>query len=78
MSTDTTGIHHVTAIGGAPQRNVDFYVFEVATDPPGFAVDELPSEMGTSLKLPPRYESRRDHLESLLPELRVPSGVSAE
>ena len=26
MSTDTTGIHHVTAIAGEPQRNVDFYV----------------------------------------------------
>src|SRR3712207_1627652 len=26
MSADTSGIHHVTAIGGEPQRNVDFYV----------------------------------------------------
>ena len=26
MSTDTTGIHHVTAIAGEPQRNLDFYV----------------------------------------------------
>ena len=26
MSTDTTGIHHVTAIAGESQRNVDFYV----------------------------------------------------
>jgi glyoxalase family protein len=26
MSTDTSGIHHVTAIAGEPQRNVDFYV----------------------------------------------------
>src|SRR3712207_7561738 len=25
-SADTSGIHHVTAIGGEPQRNVDFYV----------------------------------------------------
>jgi catechol 2,3-dioxygenase-like lactoylglutathione lyase family enzyme len=25
VSTDTTGIHHVTAICGDPQRNVDFY-----------------------------------------------------
>ncbi|CAN5912083.1 ring-cleaving dioxygenase [soil metagenome] len=25
MNTSTTGIHHVTAIGGEPQRNVDFY-----------------------------------------------------
>jgi glyoxalase family protein len=26
MSAQTTGIHHVTAISGEPQRNVDFYV----------------------------------------------------
>ena len=26
MSADTSGIHHVTAIGGEPQRNVDFYM----------------------------------------------------
>ena len=26
MSTDTSGVHHVTAIAGEPQRNVDFYV----------------------------------------------------
>lgn len=25
MSTKPTGIHHVTAIGGDPQHNVDFY-----------------------------------------------------
>jgi glyoxalase family protein len=47
-------------------------LFEIATDPPGFAVDEDPSDLGTSLKLPPQYESRRDHLESTLPPLRVP------
>ena len=26
MSAGTTGVHHVTAIAGKPQRNVDFYV----------------------------------------------------
>ena len=25
MASQTTGIHHVTAISGEPQRNVDFY-----------------------------------------------------
>ncbi len=25
MNAETTGIHHVTAISGDPQRNVDFY-----------------------------------------------------
>jgi glyoxalase family protein len=26
MSATTTGLHHVTAIGGEPQRNIDFYI----------------------------------------------------
>src|ERR1700712_4753377 len=26
MSVETSGLHHVTAIGGAPPRNVDFYI----------------------------------------------------
>ena len=26
MTVQTSGLHHVTAIAGAPQRNIDFYV----------------------------------------------------
>ena len=51
-------------------------LFEIATDPPGFAVDEAESELGTHLKLPPWLETRRDRLEEVLPQLRVPSGDS--
>lgn len=46
-------------------------LFEIATDPPGFATDEAPGELGTHLKLPPRYESRRADIERVLPPLRV-------
>ncbi len=49
-------------------------LFEIATDPPGFAVDEDPAELGTHLKLPPWLEPKRERLESALPPLRVPSG----
>ena len=51
-------------------------LFEIATDPPGFAVDEYPADLGTGLKLPPQYESRRDHIEGVLPSLRDPSKES--
>jgi len=51
-------------------------LFEIATDPPGFAVDEEEAELGTHLKLPPWLESRRDRLEEVLPPLRVPTGDS--
>jgi len=45
-------------------------LFEIATDPPGFAIDETIEELGSSLKLPPWLESRRSELESVLPPLR--------
>ena len=47
-------------------------LFEIATDPPGFAVDEAPEELGTRLKLPPALEPRRAELERRLPKLRLP------
>jgi glyoxalase family protein len=49
-------------------------LFEVATDPPGFAVDEPADRLGTSLKLPPRYESARASVEKRLPPVRLPGG----
>jgi glyoxalase family protein len=47
-------------------------LFEVATDPPGFAVDEEPEHLGESLKLPPWLEPRRERLEEVLPPLVFP------
>jgi glyoxalase family protein len=52
-------------------------LFEIATVPPGFAVDEDPEHLGEDLKLPPWLETRRDRLEEVLPPLRVPIGESA-
>ncbi len=47
-------------------------LFEIATDPPGFAVDEPPSDLGSSLVLPDWLEPRRFEIEALLPNIRVP------
>ncbi len=47
-------------------------LFELATDPPGFTVDESPEELGTHLKLPSSLEQRRPWLEAQLPQLRLP------
>jgi glyoxalase family protein len=46
-------------------------LFEIATDGPGFTVDESSGELGTTLKLPPQYESMRQRLELSLPPLRL-------
>lgn len=43
-------------------------LFEIATDPPGFAIDEPFESMGERLMLPPQYEHYRSALEeSLIP-----------
>lgn len=51
-------------------------LFEIATDPPGFSVDEPSSTLGQKLMLPSWLESRRSELEETLPpvELRVLEG----
>lgn len=47
-------------------------LFEVATDGPGFAVDEEPSHLGEMLVLPPFLESQRVEIERALPPLHAP------
>ena len=48
-------------------------LFEIATDPPGFAIDEPAQALGTTLRLPPWLEPRRAALEARLPALQLPS-----
>jgi len=47
-------------------------LFEIATDPPGFTLDEPVEALGESLKLPAWLESRRTHLERALPAIELP------
>ncbi|MHB8732608.1 MAG: ring-cleaving dioxygenase [bacterium] len=47
-------------------------LFEIATDPPGFTIDESSEALGGALRLPPWLESRREALEGRLPPLRIP------
>ncbi len=50
-------------------------LFELATDGPGFAVDENPEHLGESLVLPPWLEPQRAAIESMLPPLHAPAPV---
>ncbi|MGY2132348.1 ring-cleaving dioxygenase [Hymenobacter sp. HD11105] len=45
-------------------------LFEIATDNPGFMIDEPLEELGTHLLLPPQYEKRRAQIEAHLPVIR--------
>lgn len=46
-------------------------LFEIATDPPGFAHDESYETMGTELKLPSQYEKFRERLQHKLIPINV-------
>lgn len=51
-------------------------LFELATDGPGFAIDEEVATLGEQLILPPWLEVRRPQIEAALPPLRMPVGRS--
>jgi glyoxalase family protein len=48
-------------------------LFEIATDQPGFTVDEPLLELGRKLKLPPWLEPNREQIENTLPTLELPT-----
>ena len=49
-------------------------LFELATDPPGFAVDEPVESLGEQLRLPPWLEPRRATIEQRLPKVELHKG----
>ena len=50
-------------------------LFEIATDRPGFTVDEKPEQLGSRLSLPPWFQVRRDRLEETLTPFVVPTNL---
>jgi len=44
-------------------------LFEIATDQPGFTLDEPKETLGSKIALPPWYETRRTEIEAALPSL---------
>lgn len=67
--------HHVSEVIDRAYFKSIYYrepagvLFEIATDQPGFAIDEPVETLGTKLSLPPRLEPHRAEIESLLPKL---------
>lgn len=47
-------------------------LFEIATDGPGYTIDEDPESLGERLILPPSLEPHREMIEKRLPPVRVP------
>jgi len=48
-------------------------LFEIATEPPGFTLDEGVEELGTHLRIPPWMEAARSQIEEILPRIHVPT-----
>lgn len=46
-------------------------LFEIATDAPGFTVDESLDELGSHLKLPEWLEAQRSQIEQILPKVKL-------
>jgi glyoxalase family protein len=53
-------------------------LFELATDGPGFAVDEDREHLGESLVLPPWLEPQRAEIEAALPRLTAPGNPKSQ
>lgn len=68
---------HVTPVQDRNYFNAIYFrerggiLFEIATDPPGFAHNESLETMGEKLMLPPQYEIYREQLERHLPPVTV-------
>lgn len=72
-----------SGFGASPVMDRDYFrsiyfrepggvLFEIATDAPGFSVDEPLDSLGQSLKLPAQFESQRTRIEARLTPLRLP------
>ena len=48
-------------------------LFEIATDPPGFTLDESAQELGARLCLPPWMEKARAQIQEILPPITLPA-----
>lgn len=52
-------------------------LYELATVPPGFAIDEPVERLGERLMLPRQYEPHRAEIEAVLPRIHLPVPASA-
>lgn len=73
-AVEASGLHPTPQIDRFWFRSVYFKepggaLFELATDGPGFGIDEKMEALGESLVLPPWYESQRTEIEAGLPSL---------
>jgi glyoxalase family protein len=69
MGTDVSAVLDRTYFESIYFHAPDGLLFEIATDKPGFSIDEPAESLGTALKLPVWLEERRPQLEQALASL---------
>jgi glyoxalase family protein len=70
-SLDVTPVLDRTYFHSIYFREPGGVLFELATDPPGFSLDEPIESLGEALKLPPWLERQRSHVERALPPITL-------
>jgi glyoxalase family protein len=70
-SLDVTPVLDRTYFHSIYVREPGGVLFEIATDPPGFALDEPIESLGEALKLPPWLERQRSRVERMLPPIEL-------
>ena len=70
-SLDVTPVQDRTYFHSIYFREPGGVLFEIATDPPGFALDEPVESMGEALKLPPWLEGKRTVIQQRLPLIEL-------
>lgn len=78
MGVQVTDVRDRTYFRSIYFREPGGVLFEIATDGPGFTVDESPAELGSALRLPARLEGLRQRLEASLPPLHPPHAEASE
>jgi glyoxalase family protein len=71
ISLDVTPVLDRTYFHSIYFREPGGVLFEIATDPPGFAIDEAVQSLGESLQLPLWLESRRSEIVAVLPPISL-------
>lgn len=71
IGLDVTPVMDRTYFHSVYFREPGGVLFELATDPPGFALDEPRESLGEALKLPEWLESKRQLIEKRLPVLEL-------
>jgi glyoxalase family protein len=75
LALDVTPVLDRTYFHSIYFREPGGVLFEIATDPPGFSLDESVESLGDELKLPPWLEPRREVIERTLPLINTKSRV---